>query len=227
MRYYIYMQIAFTKREVFGKKVESLRQQGNTPVVCYGNKEKTESFSVNTKLFKKLLTSEQVVIETSGDLPGKQVLLQDVTYHPVTGSPLHADFLFVDASHEVTHEVPVHIEGEAPGVKTHEGQMVVALDHIEIRALPQNIPGSVTADVNTLETIGTRLLASDIPLPDNVTLVTNPEEIIVSIVEQSQEEEQEPETDEDYLSKIEVTGKGGKKEEEPAEGDDGEKQGEE
>ena len=213
------MKIAFMKREVLGKKVADLREQGQVPVVCYGNQEQSKPYSVEAKALKAALASEEMVFETDGDLSGKQVMVQDIAYHPVTEEPLHIDFLFVDATREVTHEVPIHLEGEAPAEKAHNGQVLVTLDKIEVRALPQHIPGHVIADINGLEEIGSRLTASDIPLPDNVTLVTNADEIVVSIMEESQEEEEETETDEDYLSKIEVTGKGGKKEE--AEEDDG------
>lgn len=218
------MKITLAKREITGKKVAGLRTQGQTPVVCYGNKEKPQSYSIATKTLKTALMSDSVVFETDGDVSGKQVMVQDVAYHPTTEEPLHVDFLFVDATHEVTHEVPVQVEGEAPAEKAHGGQVLVTLDKIEVRALPQHIPSQVIADVSGLEEIGSRLTASDIPLPENVTLVTNPDEIIVSIVEESQEEEEEPETDEDYLSKIEVTGKGGKKEEGGEAAEDGDKE---
>ena len=217
------MKIAFSKREVTGKKVAGLRAQGQTPVVCYGNKEESQPYAIPTKALKTILASDNMVFETDGDVSGKQVMIQDVAYHPTTEEPVHADFLFVDATQEVTHEVPVQVEGEAPAEKTHGGQVLVTLDKIEVRALPQHIPSQVIADISGLEDIGSRLTASTIPLPENVTLVTNADEIVISIVEESQEEEQEQEPDEDYLSKIEVTGKGGKKEEEEgAEGGDGE-----
>ena len=215
------MKIALAKREITGKKVADLRTQGQTPVVCYGNKEESQSYTIPTKALKTILTSDQVLFETDGDMPGKQVMVQDIAYHPTTEEPIHVDFLFVDATQEVTHEVPIQVDGEAPAEKAHEGQVLVTLDKIEVRALPQHIPSQVIADISGLEEIGSRLTASTIPLPENVTLVTNPDEIIVSIVEESQEEEQEQETDEDYLSKIEVTGKGGKKEEEEGATEDG------
>ena len=213
------MKITFTKRSITGKKVAILRKQGKIPVICYGNKEATEPYSVDAKAIKTTLSSDAVVFETDGDLQGKQVMVQSIANHPVSGEPLHIDFLFVDATNEVTHEVSVHIEGEAPAEKAHNGQVLLTLDKIEVRALPQHIPSQVVADISELEEIGSRLTASAISLPENVTLVTNPNEIVVSIVEEVQEEE-ETETDEDYLSKIEVAGKGGKKEDEDA-ADDG------
>ena len=210
------MKIAFSKREVTGKKAAGLRAQGQTPVICYGNKEEPQSCTIDTKTLKTVLMSDSVVFETDGDVSGKQVMVQDIAYHPTTEEPIHADFLFVDATQEVTHEVPVQVEGEAPAEKAYGGQVLVTLDKIEVRALPQHIPSQVIADVNGLQEVGSRLTASDIPLPENVTLVTNADEIVISIVEEAQEEEQEQEADEDYLSTIEVTGKGGKKEEEGA-----------
>ena len=218
---YVVMKVALTKRDVMGKKVGTLREQGLVPVVCYGNKQKATPYSVNAKALKGLLGSDSVVFETEGDVKEEQVILQDIDYHPVSGDPIHVDFLFVDATQEIEHEVPVEVEGEAPAQKTYNGQVLATLDKIVVRALPQHIPGHVVVDVSGLEEIGSRLVASDIPLSDNVTLVTNPDEIVVSIVEEAQEEEEETPADEDYLSTIEVTGKGGKKEE-GEEGEEGE-----
>lgn len=215
------MKLPFTTRAVFGKKVASLREQGSVPVVCYGAKQKSASYTVPLKPLTDFLASDVVIVETDGDLQGKQVLLQAIDMHPVTGVPIHADFLFVDTSQEVEHEVPIRVEGESPGVKVHEGQMVVALDKVVVRALPQHIPGFVIADVSGLADIGSHLAVSDLPLPDNVTLVSNLEDTVISIVEQSQEEEEPVQEDEDYLESIEVTGKGGKK---PEEGEAGEEE---
>ena len=205
------MKLPLTSRTVFGKKVARLRREGIVPVVCYGAGQETAPYSVSERTLSDLLASDDVIIETDGDLRGKRVLLQDVDLHPVSGRPMHADFLFVDTSREVEYEVPVRVEGEAPAVRTHEGQMVVALDKLAVRALPQHIPSHVIADVGSLGEIGAHLAVSDIPIPDNVTLVSNPEDIVISIVEQSQEEEVPVEESGDYLENIEVTGKGGKK----------------
>ena len=216
------MKIAFEERKTLGKKVNALRSKGFVPVVCYGQEQESKPYTVIAKELLKLLASDAVVVEGGGALSGKQVILQDIDLHPVTDEPVHADFLFVDATREVEHEVPVRVEGEAPAVRSVDGQMVVALDRIVVRALPQHIPGHFTADVSDLGTVGSRLLVSDMPLPEGVTLITNPDEIVVSIVEQSQEEEEEQTVDEDYLSNIEVTGKGGKKEEDEEASEGGE-----
>ena len=88
--------------------------------------------------------------------------------------------------------------------------MVIALDRVVVRALPQHIPNQFEVSVESLDSVGSHFLVSDLQVPDNVTLVTSPDEILISIVLQSQEDEQET-TDGTYMENIEVTGKGGKK----------------
>ena len=205
------MELAFTKRGVTGKKVAELRKQDMTPVVCYGNNEDSQVYSVDTRSLLKCIASDEVVIETAGDLPGKRIILQDISFHQISGIPLHADFLFVDTESEVEHEVSVQVLGEAPGVKLHGGQMVVALDKVTISALPQHIPSHIDADVSTLDQVGSHLLVSNLLVPDSVKMVTNPDEIVVSIVMRSEEEEEQMD-EKEHIENMEVSGKGKKKE---------------
>ena len=207
------MKVDFAKRTVTGKGVSALRKEGVTPVICYGAQEDSTPYSVQTKDLINLLSSEEVIFDAAGEVSGKKVLLQDISYHPLTGTPLHADFLFVDATQEVEYEVPIQIEGESPVVKANEGQMNIALDKIKISALPQDIPSYLVADINSLKAIGDHLSVENIPLPKGVTLVTNPDEVVISIVEQAEFEEEE-ETNEADLESIEVTSTRGKKEDE-------------
>ena len=202
------MKLTFTEREVLGKKVATLRKEGVLPVVCYGNKEKVQSCSVPTKQFKKVLDSDEVLIGGDGVLSGKSVVLQSVEHHPVTGEPLHADFLFVDTTHEIEHDVPVHITGEAPGVKLAGGELIMVQNEVTARALPQHIPGHLDIDISGLTEIGSHLVISEIPLPEGVALVNSPEDIVISIVAASEEEEGAGEAVD--MDAIEVAGKGKK-----------------
>ena len=211
------MKLAFTEREVFGKKVAALRRGGVLPVVCYGNAETPKHCTLPLRSFEQLLATDEVLIEGDGVLSGKKVVLQSFEVHPVTGIPLHADFLFVDAKHAIEHEVPIHITGEAPAVKVAGGEIIVVLGEVLLRGLPQDIPGHLEAEVGGLTEIGAHLLASDLKLPKGLELLTNPEEIIISIVGASEEEESAGPVD---METIEVAGKGKKKEGESADGSD-------
>ena len=217
------MKVQLEERTVKGKKNADLRDSGTTPVVCYGPREDSVLCGVKTKDLIKILNSDEVVFDTEGFVNDKKVLIQDVSFHPVLNVPTHVDFLFVDATHEVEHEVTIEIVGEAPGVKTHGGQLIVARDNVIVKALPQDIPGHLEIDISGLEEIHSHFTAGDIKLPSSVTLVTSPEEIIVSIATVQEEKEDET-TNEINMDDIEVSSQKGKQEEgdpESADGDSG------
>lgn len=92
------MKIAFENRELVGKNLDKLRKNGKIPVVCYGSGVESKPYSIDEKSMNKFLLSDEVLLETDGDIKNKKVILQDIYYHPVTENPMHADFIFVDES---------------------------------------------------------------------------------------------------------------------------------
>lgn len=204
------MKVLFQKRDIKGRKSRKLRGQGLVPVVCYGPGEENVLASVAYQDVVNAMRSENVVIETSGDIVGKQVLIQDIDRDPVSGALRHVDFLFINARQEVEHDVPIHAEGESPAVRLHNGQMVIALDRVEVRALPKDLPKSIAVDLSALTETGMHVTAGDVALPEGVTLVTDPESIIISIVEQVEEKEDLAEEVPDFEN-MEATGERGTK----------------
>ena len=202
------MKIALKERSVKGKKVAQLRRDGLIPAVCYGRSRENTVCSIDTKEAIKILKSDEIVFDTEGAVSGKQVLIQDVARDPVSGNPIHIDFLLIDSQHAVTVETPVRTEGEPIAVKVHGGQVVVPLDSVSIKALPKNLPNHLTIDISGLDTIGSHLTAGDITLPKDVTLITNEDEILVSIVEQAEESSDEDKAPD--MENIEATSEGKK-----------------
>ena len=206
------MKIQLEDRSIVGKKLGSLRKEGMTPAICYGNKQDSKMCSVKTQELINILKSDEVVLETDGAIKGMSVLIQDISFHPVSNIPQHIDLLFVDANTEVESDVQINIIGEAMAVKVGDGQLLSVKDTILISALPQDIPGHLDVDVSELKEVHSHLTAGDIKLPQGVTLVTNPEEIILSIVEQTKEEEEE-EVNEFNADEIEISSPKGKQDE--------------
>ena len=208
------MDMTFTKRETGSKSVAMLRKEELCPVVCYSGGKAAEPFSVDAKQLVKSIKNNETVISTIGDLKGKQVILQSIDYHPVTGHPIHADFLFVDANVAVEHDVHLEFIGEAPGVKVAGGNLNVIMDTVTVSALPADIPNSIEVDISGLEDMSSHLLASEIKLPNKVELITGADEVVVSIIAQVEEEEEVVEVN---MEDIEATSEGKKKTEEEAE----------
>ena len=166
-----------SQRESVGKvATKALRNAGMVPCVIYGG-ENPVHFSAEERAFKGLVYTPEahtVVIELEG---GKKFdgILQDIQFHPVSDKILHVDFYNLDATKEITMEVPVKITGTSPGVLL-GGVLRLNQRKLKVRALPANLPDFVEANISELE-MGNKLyvtkLAADIYKilhPDNTVV---------------------------------------------------------
>ena len=201
-------------------KLDALRTAGKIPAVFYGRKEKSTSVSLSqaefTKAWKKAGASSVITLK---DVKGAehQALIKDVDVEPLSGDVRHADFYVIEKDKKLQIDLPIHFMGVAQAVKELGGILVKVLHVLKIEALPKDLPQQVEADVTSLATFESQLLAKDIKLPAGVSLVQKAEDVVASIAKPVEEKE-EPVAAPD-LSAIEVEKKG-KKPEEGAEGAD-------
>lgn len=204
------------KRDIFGKKLESSRQAGKLPISVYGAKEQADAYFVNTKDFKKVLreAGESTIVDLATDDGTKDTLIHDIAYHPLTGEPIHADFLVVEKNKPIKVHVPLEFIGESPAAKNLSAMVVKVMYELEIEALPKNLPHEIEVDISVLTDLESRITVSDLKLPAGVTTEAEPEEVIASVSEAGEEivEEESPVD----LSSIEVEKKGKSEEEDTA-----------
>jgi len=111
----------------------------------------------------------------------RKVILKEFQVEPVKGSLLHADFYEVALDKALEVKVPVEIVGTAVGVKVQGGIVDFVTRELSIECLPMDIPEKVSLDISELE-LGKHLRVSDIKVPAKVTILTEPEVVIVHIV---------------------------------------------
>src|SRR3990167_6076285 len=101
--------IVAEKRDIVGKKVKNLRKQGILPGVVYGKGAEAEPISVKEGDFMKLWRSagESTVVTLELGNTKKNVLIQDVEFHPIKNIPTHLDFLTVDMNKSIRVAVPL------------------------------------------------------------------------------------------------------------------------
>ncbi len=78
--------------------------------------------------------------------------------------------------------MPVHLTGESAPVKRGDADILQPLHTIRVECLPSDIPASFEVDITPLEEIEMELRVSDIPVPKNVTLLEDADELVVKIV---------------------------------------------
>jgi large subunit ribosomal protein L25 len=171
-------------REGVGKgAARKARAAGKVPAVLYGPEIEPQRLAVNAlELWHALHTDAGTNVLINLQLDGDTFLTmpREVQRDIVRGTLLHVDFLRIRRDVAIEVEVPIHLVGESHGVK--EGGVVEHhLWELRVECLPTDVPESVEADISDLG-IGDSLHVPDVKVPGNVTVVTPPEETVVSVV---------------------------------------------
>jgi large subunit ribosomal protein L25 len=182
-------------REVTGKKVAALRAAGQLPAVVFGHGQASDNVTVDAKEFETLRrhAGPNTLIDLSID--GRKpapVLVHDVQHHPVSRKPLHIDLYVVKMTEELTVEVPLVSDGESLAVKDDNGTLLHVMEHIRVKALPDHLPQSVHYSIEGLRTFDDVIKVSDLQLPSDVTLLTDPNEVVAKVLPPRVEEVEAP-----------------------------------
>jgi large subunit ribosomal protein L25 len=156
------------------------RRDGKVPSVLYGHGSEPQHLEINAREFAAVLRHSGTNAVLTLDIEGKEqlALTKSLEIHPIRRNILHADLLVVRRGEKVNVEVTVIIEGDAtPGALVTQDA-----NHIEIEAEALSIPEHLTVSIEGVEA-GTQILAGQIELPAGVSLVSDPELLVVNVVE--------------------------------------------
>tara|TARA_Y100001936_G_scaffold101566_1_gene99914 strand:+ start:452 stop:1114 length:663 start_codon:yes stop_codon:yes gene_type:complete len=185
-------KIDVNKRELSNKKsfVKELRRQDQIPGVYYSHDSKTSiPFTVDKKVIHEALKSDAQVYQISVGSKDRDVIIKAVQYHPISDQMLHIDLYGVKMDQEVTLKVPIEITGQSEGIKA-GGVLNQTLTELEISCLPGNIPQNIVIDITDLN-IGDAIRTGELQLDDTITLQSDTELLVVSILEPTKVEESE------------------------------------
>lgn len=164
-------------------KLKQMRREGWLPSVVYGRGLENANLKVDAKTFSELLahsTSDSILINLDVEGVGtRSVFLKTIQHDPLTGHALHVDFLAVDDKTEITANIPIHLIGDAEGVK--KGGILEQYHHtLEIVCLPNDLPDQFEKDVSSLGQ-GESLHIGDLDLPKGVKATHGKEVVIAHI----------------------------------------------
>jgi large subunit ribosomal protein L25 len=189
-------------RSVAGKgSARQLRRDGVTPAILYGGDGGPASLQVDSKEFVKVLHTggEHAVVRLevadNADI-SCNAMVKGIQWGPVKGELLHIDFLRIRIDEKIQTVVPVVTVGQAPGV-TEGGLADQQLREVDVECLPLDVPEELRVDISSMG-IGDSLHVSDLDVPGNVTVLTEAERAIITIVAPrlAVEEEEEAEAEE-------------------------------
>lgn len=165
--------LALKKREVTGKKLKALRAEGMIPSVVYGVGEPVLTVS-------PYIASEKVLNEAGYhspidlDIDGKEQLaiVKDVQLDPVTRKIVNVEFhaISADAAVEATTPIVIINFEASEASKIYHFAMTQALEEVDVKAKPADLPKELTVDASNLKSIDDKLVLSDVVLPAGVEL---------------------------------------------------------
>ena len=182
------MDIEVTPRTATGKGPNrQLRMAGRVPAVVYGQGD-PEKVALDYREFAKSVSgaaAENVILNLNFK-EGKSVseintaIAREIQRDPVTRRILHVDLYRLRMDVENDFEVPIHPVGAPVGVK--EGGILETLNRsISIRCLPTALPASIEVEIAGLR-INSSIHVSDIKVPEGVTVLSDPETVLFTVV---------------------------------------------
>lgn len=183
------------EREGRGKNdARRLRASGMVPAVLYAHGDgDTRVLAVPAKIVDHTLQhlGDNALYDLQGlGSSASTARVVDVQRDPVKGHLIHVDFAPVIMTERIEVTVPLHVVGEAPGVKEDEGVLQQVLYEVQVESLPGDIPQELTLDVSSLG-MNENLTLADVQLPEGVTLVSDPEDVAVTVTAPTEVTEEE------------------------------------
>ena len=218
------------KRTVKGKQVGALRRQGILPGIIYGKLGKSHIDPVMIQLdlhdasqIIKILTGSSLV---TVDVEGKEypVVLREIQKDIIYGTLRHVDFMAVSLTEKLQTAVPIELIGQAPAETNLAAVVVTGISELMVECLPQDMPERIEVDATVLVDIDSAVYVKDLNVPENVEVLSDPEELVAGVTYVTIEEEPEEEEEEGELAELleedvepEVIEKGKKEEEDEEE----------
>ncbi|MCD2262925.1 50S ribosomal protein L25/general stress protein Ctc [Dietzia aurantiaca] len=181
-------------RTEFGKgSARRARREGQVPAVLYGHKTEPRHLLLGALEFAAILRYAGTNALLTLDIEGEEQLAlpKQIDVHPLTRIIEHTDLLVVRKGEKVVVEIAVLVTGEAaPGTL-----VTTDADYIEVEVEATNIPEEFEISIAGVEA-GTQFTAADVTLPTGATLISDPETLLVNVIEAPTEADLESDEEE-------------------------------
>jgi large subunit ribosomal protein L25 len=204
-------------REGRGKNdARRTRREGLVPITIYGGGGETLAAAAPLGELAAVLRSEAgrntiFTLDVEGVGPS-EVMFHERQIDPVRGRLVHADFQRLVKGQKIEVTVPLHLVGEPVGVREEQGVLEQIMRELEIRCQPREIPDAIDVDVSNLG-VHDVIHVSDIPIGDNIEILTDPESVVATVGIVKEEPVAAPVVEEEGAAEPEVIAKGKKEEE--------------
>jgi large subunit ribosomal protein L25 len=175
------------KRNILGKKTRFLRRQGITPAHLFGHGLESLALECDTAKLQRIIAragrTRLIALGIKGDKEPRSVFIKEIQRNACTGELLHVDLFQVRKTEKVRVDVPIVLVGEAPAMKGKGYTLTHSLTSLSIECLPDKLPPQIEVDLSQLEEVGQAIYLRDIHLSPDITVHTDPDQMVVKVSE--------------------------------------------
>jgi len=181
------LKIKASQRDVVGKKTRFLRREGTTPTHLFGHGIDSLSLQCDTAKLRRIIAragmTRLIALDVEGDKQSRSVFIREIQKEPCSGELLHVDFYQVKRTEKIRVDVPIILIGEAPAMKEKGRTLTHSLTSLSVESLPDKLPPQIEVDLSPLEEVEQAIFVRDITLSPDVTVVTDPDQMVVRVSE--------------------------------------------
>jgi large subunit ribosomal protein L25 len=201
--------VKLSERVVLGKGLNKLRHDGLVPAVIHNHGQTSIHVMAQEtelmKIYREAGKHHPLNLQVGSDK--YLALIKDAHFNPVKHRLQHVVFQAISATEKTEAEIPIRLEGEIPAEKI--GLMVLTqLDSVEVEALPKDLPDELVADATKLAELHDKIIVADLDVPEGVTVLTEAEHPIATVVETKAQISEEAETPEGEVGEEGAEGEG-------------------
>jgi large subunit ribosomal protein L25 len=191
------MNLQVEKRERTGKGgSRQARMRGLIPAVVYGGGKDSVPIQVDRKSFIDMMKkgdSENPIflLKMSDTGQERHAMIRGLQKNPVSRAVIHIDFQRIEMTDKVRVSVPIELVGTSFGVKNEGALIDFVVREVHVECLPGDIPKTLELDITELH-VGQHAAIKSLKIPSSVTLLEEPERVILSLVHTRTEETAAP-----------------------------------
>ena len=145
------------------------------------SQDQTTVFRTRRGIEKTLFQATLVNLKVGSRAKARPVFVRDVRYGLIKREPLHVDFFAVRMDEKMRAAVPLVFRGDAPAARDAELMLFHPVSSVQVEGLPGDLPEALAVDVSHLAEVDQTIYARDLQLPDGVTLLDDPDGLLVRV----------------------------------------------
>jgi large subunit ribosomal protein L25 len=125
--------------------------------------------------------SRLINLQIEAEKQSRSVFIRKIQRNELGGQLLHVDFYQVRKEERITANIPIVLVGEAPALKEKGRILAQPITHLGVECLPDKLPPQIEIDLSSLEEMGQAIHVSDFALGPDVTITTDPDQLVVKV----------------------------------------------